>query len=124
MLNNIVLVGRLTKEPESFKNKKDEVIMTFSLAFNQGENDYVEYIDCVAKSFLSETISKYLVKGDKIAVVGTFTNAPWTTKDGQKRTSPKIYVDSIEFIDVMAFNAQEEVEEEKQPQKPVRQSRR
>ena len=114
MLNYVVITGRLTKDVESFKTKSGEEITSFSLAINSKE-DYVEYIDCVARSFLTNAVKDNLVKGDKIAVSGRLAVENYQKQDGSKGVRPKIYVDNIEFIDVLKFT-KEPVEEKPAPQ--------
>lgn len=106
MLNKIIIVGRLTSDP-TFKQvgtKEDpREIGFFSLAINQGTNDYVEFVDVSVDTFLIKATKEYLQKGDKIVVIGRFANRSFTTKDGAKRTSATIYAESFEFVDVYAL---------------------
>lgn len=110
MLNKIILVGRLTKDVE-VRNVEGGEIVVFSLAFNTSK-ETTDFVDCVAGLHLANVVKENLVKGDKIAITGKFTNPSWTTKDGQTRRSPKIYVDDIEFIDVLKFQDSESKVEE------------
>lgn len=111
MLNKIIIVGRLTSDP-TFKQvgtKEDpREIGFFSLAINQGTNDYVEFIDVSVDTFLIKATKEYLQKGDKIVVIGRFANRSYVTKDGAKRTSATIYAESFEFVDVYALKNKEE----------------
>lgn len=119
MLNKIILVGRLTKDPKKVKVGEDE-FATFSLAFNQSKNEkgesLAEFIDCSAGVHLTKAICENLVKGDKIAVSGRFANRKWKDKDGNARSSATVYVDDVEFIDVLKFNEEaDEGEPEEEP---------
>lgn len=115
MLNKIIIVGRLTSDP-TFKQvgtKEDpREIGFFSLAINQGTNDYVEFVDVSVDTFLIKPTKEYLQKGDKIAVVGRFSNRSYVTKDGTKRTSATIYAESFEFVDVYALKSAEKSDQE------------
>ena len=122
MLNVITLIGRLTKDPEVKKAADETKFATFSLAINQGKDDYVEFVDCVGGTHLTETISKWVRKGDKIVVTGKFSNRKFNRKDGSIGVQARILVDNIEFVDVLAFNnsnedpfGEEKVEEKEKP---------
>lgn len=116
MLNNISLVGRLTREPELYNGKNDSKVSNFSLAFAQGVNadgsDNTGFIDCKAFNKIAETIQEWLVKGDKVAISGRITEEKFTRKDGSKGSKHLIIVDSLEFIDVLKSKTEETPEEE------------
>lgn len=125
MLNKIIIVGRLTSDP-TFKQvgtkEEPREIGFFSLAINQGTNDYVEFIDVSVDTFLIKATKEYLQKGDKIVVIGRFANRSYVAKDGTKRTSATIYAESFEFVDVYALNKNEDLpfdEEDTKPQAKV-----
>ena len=115
MLNKIIIVGRLTSDP-TFKqvatNGESKEMGFFSLAINQGNNDYVEFINVSVDTFLIKATKEYLQKGDKIVVIGRFANHSYTTKDGAKRTSATIYAESFEFVDVYALKSAEKSDQE------------
>ena len=110
MLNAITLIGRLVANPTSkeIKNNEGEVnqIANFSLAF-QINKDTTEFVDCTTSYRLAKPVMDNLVKGDKIVVSGTFRNQAWQTKDGQNRKTATIYVDTIEFVDVLKFQEED-----------------
>lgn len=126
MLNAITLIGRLVANPTSkeIKNKEGEVnqIANFSLAF-QINKDTTEFVDCTTSYRLAKPVMDNLVKGDKIVVSGTFRNQAWQTKDGQNRKTATIYVDTIEFVDVLKFQNEEEPfgESYEEPKEEVKQ---
>ena len=139
MLNSITLIGRLVANPTSkeIKNKDGEVnqIANFSIAF-QINKDTTEFVDCTTSYRLTKPVMDNLVKGDKIVVSGTFRNQAWQTKDGQNRKTATIYVETIEFVDVLKFQNEqdpfgesyeepkEEVKQEPQPQPKPQTGRR
>ena len=123
MLNNLTIVGRLTADPVKRELDNGLVLVNFTLAINGKKDqekgtDYVEYIDCSVNEFLHNSVINNLQKGDKVAVSGKFSNRPYTDKTGLKRTSPVVYVDNIEFIDVLKFQGKDEPAEE--VQEPVK----
>lgn len=124
MLNNITIVGRLTNDPEKKDLSNGLVLVGFTLAINGKKladgSDYIEYINCVVNEYLHNAVIQNLVKGDKIIVSGSFSNKPYQTKDGQKRKQAIIYVEEMEFVDVLKFNTPKEAEEVPAPEvKPV-----
>ena len=117
MLNKIIIVGRLTSDPQIKQvgsKEEPKEIATFGLAINQGKDDYVEFIDVVVDSYMTESVQKYLQKGDKVVTIGRFANRSYVAKDGTKRVSPSIYAESFEFVDVFAFNTPK-IEEKEEP---------
>ena len=116
MLNNIVLVGRLTKDPEIRELDNGIKIVSFSLAFSQGKEN-TEFVDCVVREHLHPAVEENLVKGDKIAISGQFSNRKFQDKNGATRSQARIFVDNIEFVDILKFS--EEKEEEKPAPTPV-----
>ena len=107
MLNKIILVGRLTKDVESKDLDNGLKLVKFGLAINSKE-DYCEYVDCVVNEYLQKAVCENLQKGDKIVVEGRFTNPSYTNKENVKRSYPTIYVENIEFIDVLKFSKPKE----------------
>ena len=116
MLNNLALVGRLTREPELYTGKNDGKVVNFSLAFTQGVNadgsDNTGFIDCKAFNKLADSIHEWLSKGDKVAVAGRIIEEKFTKRDGSKGSKHLIIVDSLEFIDVLKSQTEETPEEE------------
>ena len=103
MLNQIALVGRLTREPELFQSNSGNQTTRFALAFNQGKNpDGTEdtgFIDITTFGTLANTCSEWLSKGDKVAVTGRIYQKKFTRKDGSKGSVYEVIADSIEFLD-------------------------
>ena len=115
MLNNVSLVGRLTREVELYKkDENSSAVVNYALAFSQGikadgseDTGFVE-----VKSFgkLAEVIAKWLSKGDKVAISGRVNYRSFTRKDGSKGSALEIIADNLEFIDVLK-TSEEDVEE-------------
>lgn len=109
MLNQIILVGRLTADPV-FHEGKEEGWYTFSLAINNNPKDETcEFVDCSCGKHLNNAVD-HLNKGDKVAITGKFSNRKFQRKDGSNGVSATIYVNELEFVDVKTEEA-EEVEE-------------
>lgn len=103
MANMVVLVGRVTRDPE-VKNLGDGKMVTrYSLAVNRtykrdGDPD-ADFFNCVTFNKQAEFASKYLTKGKKILIRGELRNNDYTNKDGQKVRNVEIVVAEHEFME-------------------------
>ena len=103
MLNHIVIMGRLTRDPELRRTTSGIAVASFSVAvdrdFGKNENGEKEtdFIDCVAWRGTGEFVSKYFTKGSMIVVSGRLQIRPWTDKEGNKRRSAEIVADNVYF---------------------------
>ena len=102
MLNRIVLIGRLTRQPELRITPSGVSVTTITVAVDrkptQGGQRDTEFIDVVLFGRLAEVTCKYMDKGRLVAVEGRLQSRSWETKDGQKRKSWEVVADSIEFL--------------------------
>lgn len=102
-MNKVILVGRLTRDPESRMSQGNMEIARFSLACQSdfvnrnGERD-VEFINCVAFNRLAGTINRYCHKGTMILVQGRIRNGSYDHQDGTKRYTTDVVVDQMEFM--------------------------
>lgn len=100
-MNKIILLGRLTKDPENVG--KDSTVARFSLAvdrrFKREGHPDADFFDCVAFKGTGDFVMKYLSKGRAVLVEGSVEKEPFTTKDGRKGTSENVIVSSIDFAD-------------------------
>lgn len=102
MFNKVILIGRLTKDPESRKTTNGNINATFTLAVNrnyktkEGEQE-ADYIGCSAWNKLADTISKYCTKGMLVAVEGRLQIRNYE-KEGTKRYLTEILVENISFL--------------------------
>jgi single-strand DNA-binding protein len=98
----VVIMGRLTRDPELRRTGSGLAVTSFSVAVERdyasasGEKE-VDYIDCVAWRQTGEFVSKWFTKGSMIVVVGRLQIRSWTDKDGNKRKTAEINVDSVYF---------------------------
>lgn len=105
MLNQITLMGRLTRDPELRRTQSGTAVASFSLAVDRdysgkdGGEKETDFIDCVAWRSTAEFISKYFSKGRMAVVTGRLQIRPWTDKDGNKRRAAEVVVDSAYFGD-------------------------
>ena len=101
MLNHIVIMGRLTRDPELRYTQSQIPVASFRLAvdrdFGRGEEKQTDFIDCVAWRQTGEFVSKYFQKGSMAVVSGRLQMRDWTDKDGNKRTSAEVVADNVYF---------------------------
>lgn len=99
MINNVNLVGNLTKEPE-FKTAGSTNVLSFSIAVNEwrkDSEDYANFFDCVIFGNRAQSLSGILAKGQKVAISGRLHQERWE-KDGQPRSKVSIYVNELELL--------------------------
>ena len=105
MLNHIVLMGRLTRDPELRRTGSGVPVTTFSIAvdrdFNNRETGQKEtdFIDVVAWRQTGEFVNKYFTKGRMAVVSGRLQIRAWTDKEGNKRRSAEVVADNVYFGD-------------------------
>ena len=107
MLNHIVIMGRLTRDPELRRTGTGVAVASFSLAVDRdfsprdgGERE-TDFIDCVAWRQTGEFVSKYFTKGRMAVVSGRLQIRSWTDKDGNKRRTAEVVADNVYFGDSM-----------------------
>ena len=105
MLNHIIIMGRLTRDPELRRTGTGIAVTSFTVAvdrdFGKNENGEKEtdFIDCVAWRQTGEYVSKYFTKGRMAVVSGRLQIRSWTDKDGNKRRTAEIVADNVYFGD-------------------------
>ena len=103
MLNHIVIMGRLTRDPELRRTGSGIAVTSFTVAvdrdFGKNENGEREtdFIDCVAWRQTGEFVSKYFTKGSMIVVSGRLQIRNWTDKEGNKRRTAEVVADNVYF---------------------------
>ena len=105
MLNHIVVMGRLTRDPELRTTQSGVSVVSFSLAVDRdyqsrdGGERQTDFIDIVAWRSTAEFVSKYFAKGRMAVVSGRLQIRDWTDKEGGKRRSAEIVADNVYFGD-------------------------
>lgn len=104
--NKVILMGNLTRDPETRTTPNGQSVTSFSLAVNRtwvqdGEKrESVSYIDCVAWGKPGEIIAQYVSKGRPLLVSGRLDQRSWDDKEsGQKRSKVEVVVEDFNFID-------------------------
>ena len=105
MLNHIVLMGRLTRDPELRRTGTGLAVATFSLAVDRdfgnresGERE-TDFIDIVAWRHTAEFVAKYFTKGQLVAVEGSIQTRSYQDKDGNNRTAFEVVADQVYFAE-------------------------
>ena len=112
-MNMVIMIGRLVRDPElRYGKQSGKAVCTFTLAVDkpfkrEGENS-TDFFNCVAFNKTGEFVEKYFTQGKRIAITGTLENDSYTAKDGSKRTTVKIIVDTAEFADAKGERAEKE----------------
>ncbi len=104
-LNQVILMGNLTRDPELRQIPSGQSVCSFSLALNRAYKDQsgewqeaTDYIDVVAWAGLGERVSQYLSKGRRCLVQGRLQSRSWE-QDGQKRSKVEVLANDVTFLD-------------------------
>lgn len=104
-MNKVILMGRLTRDPE-VRMSGDTTVARFSLAvdrrFKKDGEQTADFINCVAFGKTGEFIEKYGRKGTKFVVEGRIQTGSYTNKDGQKVYTTDVVVEQVEFAESKA----------------------
>lgn len=130
MLNKIILMGRLTRDPELRHTGNGTKVAAFSLAVERDYKDQdgekeTDFVDIVAWRGTAEFVCKFFTKGRMAVVVGRLQIRDWTDRDGNHRRSAEVIAENVYFGDSkrtgsspQASGDMEEVPEEEQGELP------
>lgn len=105
MLNHIVIMGRMTRDPELRRTQSGTAVASFTLAVDRDFKDKstgeraTDFIDCVAWRQTGEFVARNFGKGRMAVVEGRLQILDWTDKDGNKRRSAEVVADHVYFAD-------------------------
>lgn len=131
MYNRIILVGRLTKDPESRYTPTGTLVSTFRLASGrvyinkngekQEETLFINVIAWSGRGNLAENVSKFLKKGSLVLVEGRLRVRDYETSDGTKKLAVEVIADNIKFLSkkVEAEEPSEDIEEAVDEEIPI-----
>lgn len=102
MINNVVLMGRLTADPELRTTATNKSVTSFALAVDrgyvkQGEERQADFIDIVAWNSTAEFITRYFKKGSMIAVQGSIQTRMYEDKNDNKRKAVEVIASNVSF---------------------------
>lgn len=112
MLNKVLLMGRLTRDPEVryTQGENATACASFTLAVDrkykrQGEETQADFISCKAFSKQAEFIEKYIHKGTKVVVVGRIQTGSYTNKEGNRVYTTDVMIEEVEFAESKNANS-------------------
>lgn len=103
-MNKVILIGRLTKDVElRYTQTNNTAVASFSLAVNRkfvksGEERQADFFNIIAWNKLAENISKYLFKGNQVAISGRLETRSWDDQNGQKHYVTEVIAEEVDFI--------------------------
>jgi single-strand DNA-binding protein len=104
-VNQVILLGNLTRDPELRQTPSGQQVVTFSLALNRAYKDQsgewveaTDFIDVTAWGPLAERVAQYLSKGRRALVQGRLQSRSWE-QDGQKRSKVEVLANDVTFVD-------------------------
>lgn len=104
-VNQVILMGNLTRDPETRQTPSGQSVTSFSLALNRSYKDQsgewqeaTDYIDVVAWGPLGERVAQYVTKGRRVLVQGRLQSRAWE-QDGQKRSKVEVLANDVTFLD-------------------------
>lgn len=105
MLNNIIAMGRMTRDPELRRTPNGKAVTNFTIACDRdfGEKK-TDFIECVAWNNTAEFVNKYFAKGRMAVVAGRLQIREWTDKDGNNRKTAEILASDVYFGDSKKSN--------------------
>lgn len=103
MLNRVVMVGRMTRDPELRRTGTGAAVTSFTLALNRNyqsaDGIQADYIPCVVWNKVAENVDKYCSKGSLVGVEGRLRSRNYDNAQGQKVYVVEVVCDSVQFLD-------------------------
>ena len=113
-MNNINLIGRLTKDPELKQTQAGAYFVPLCVAVDRGDkNRTTDFIDCLAWNKTAEFIAKYFKKGKPIEITGKLTTRTYEKSDGTKVKATEVLINEVGFV--IGANEQAAKKEEPEP---------
>lgn len=100
-INQVILMGRLTRDPETRTTPSGKTIVSFSIAVDRGgQEDQADFFDVTAWEKLGELVAQYLSKGRRCLVQGRLRQDSWDDKEtGKKRSKVEVVATDVTFLD-------------------------
>lgn len=104
MINNVVLVGRLTRDPELRRTPQGDAVTSLTLAVNrnytsQDGQQQADFIKCIIWRKLAENVEKYCSKGSLVGVTGRIQTRSYDNSQGQKTYAVEVICNSVQFLE-------------------------
>ena len=103
MLNQIVIVGRLTSNPEVVKSEegkeRSQITLAVPRSYKNADGEYdTDFVDCILWGGVAENTAEYCHKGDIVGIKGRIQTNTYETESGEKKKSTQIIADNITFL--------------------------
>lgn len=100
-INQVILMGRLTRDPEQRTTQTGKTVVNFSIAVDRiGQDDQTDFFDVTAWEKLGELVVQYLGKGRRVLVQGRLRQDSWEDKDtGKRRSRVEVTATDVTFLD-------------------------
>ena len=99
MMNKVIILGRLTANPEIRYTQAGKAVASLTIAVNRGfGSDSADFINCVAWEKMAEIIGNNLSKGSQVLVEGRMQNRSYENNQGEKRFITEVVLNNIEFV--------------------------
>ena len=106
MINRVVLVGRMTRDPELRRTGNGSAVASFTLAINRpkrnDEEQQADYISCVVWNKIAENVERYCSKGSLVGVEGRLRSRTYDNAQGQRVYVTEVVCDSVQFLETRA----------------------
>lgn len=101
-INRVVLIGRLTRDPELRKTQNGTSVCSFTLAVNRRQNQdgtqEADFINCVAWNKLADNIQLYQKKGNQLGIEGRINTRSYDNQQGQKVYVTEVIAENVQFL--------------------------
>ena len=106
MINRVVMVGRMTRDPELRRTESGAAVTSFTLALNRNYNSadgqQADYISCVVWNKVAENVAQYCSKGSLVGVEGRLRSRTYDNAQGQRVYVTEVVCDSVQFLETRA----------------------
>ncbi|MCD7894463.1 MAG: single-stranded DNA-binding protein [Erysipelotrichaceae bacterium] len=120
MINNVVLVGRITRDPELRSTASGSSVTSFTVAcdrgYNSADGQTADFISCVAWNKTAENIAKYCGKGSLVGVEGRIQTRNYENNQGQRVYVTEVYCNRVQFLESKAMREQQRQQRPQVPQ--------
>ena len=106
MINKVILMGRLAKDPELRHTGTGKPVTSFSIAINAGygENQHTDFVNCTAWNKTAEFVSNYFTKGKMIIVIGRISTRSWEGQEGKRNYATEVIASEVSFAESKSEN--------------------
>ena len=112
MINRVVMVGRMTRDPELRRTGNGAAVTSFTLALNRNYNSadgqQADYISCVVWNKVAENVAQYCAKGSLVGVEGRLRSRSYDNAQGQRVYVTEVVCDSVQFLETKSKDKYEE----------------